>query len=90
MKDSTLHHDSRLSIQFQHVMLKTSQITHSTITTDSNQLYLLLTDASKLGYSGVLTQASIDESNKGLIKLLTDNDPLKSVHSQTWISYWIL
>ena len=31
----------------------------------------------------MLTKASTDESNKVLIKLLTDNDPLKSVHSQT-------
>ena len=42
----------------------------------------MFTDASKFYYSGVLTQASTDESNKALIKLLTDKDPLKSVKSQ--------
>ena len=40
-------------------------------------------DASKFCYSGVLTQASTDESNKALIKLLTDKDPLTSVQSET-------
>ena len=50
---------------------------------DSNRPYLLFTDASKFCYSSVLTDASTDELNKALIKLLTDKDPLKSVHSQT-------
>ena len=40
-------------------------------------------DVSKFCYSGMLTQASTDESNEALIKLLTDNDPFKSVKSQT-------
>ena len=48
-----------------------------------NKPYLLFMDASKFCYSGVLTQASTEESNKELLKLLTDNDSLKSVHSQT-------
>ena len=39
-------------------------------------------DASKYCYFGVLTQASIDESNKALVQLLTDNDPPTSVESQ--------
>ena len=40
-------------------------------------------DASKYCYSGVVTQASTDESNEALVQLLTDNDPLTSVESQT-------
>ena len=47
---------------------------------DLNKPCLLFTDASKFCYSGVLTQASKDESNKAFLKLLTDNGPLKSVH----------
>ena len=50
---------------------------------EPNKPYLLFTAASKFCYLGMLTQASTDESNKALIKLLTDNDPLKSVHSQS-------
>ena len=50
---------------------------------DPNKPYLLLTDASKNCYSGVLIQASVDESNEALLKLLTDKDPLTSVESQT-------
>ena len=49
---------------------------------DNHKPYILFTDASKFCNSGVLTQASTDESNKALIKLLTDKDPLKSVKSQ--------
>ena len=40
-------------------------------------------DVSKFCYSGMLTQASTAESNKALIKLLTDKDPLKKVQSLT-------
>ena len=50
---------------------------------DPNRPYLLFTDVSKFCYSGVLTEASTDKSNKALIKLPTDKDPLKSVESQT-------
>ena len=50
---------------------------------DPNKPYLLFTDKSKFCYSGMLTQASTDKSNKALIKLLTDKDPLTSVQSQT-------
>ena len=50
---------------------------------DPNKLYLLFTDASKFYYSGMLTQASINESNEAFMKLLTDKDPLKNVKSQT-------
>ena len=42
---------------------------------DHNKPYLLFTDASKFCYSEELTQASIDETNKVLIMLLTDKDP---------------
>ena len=51
--------------------------------TNLNKPYLLFTDASKFCYSGMLAQTSTDESNTALLKLLTDKDPLKSVHSQT-------
>ena len=37
----------------------------------------------KFSYSGMLTQASTDESNEAFIKLLTDKNPVKSVESQT-------
>ena len=50
---------------------------------DPNKPYLLFTDASKFCYSGMLIKASTDESNKALIKLLTDKDPLKSVPLKT-------
>ena len=50
---------------------------------DPNKPYLLFMDGSKYCYSGVLTQASMDESNDTLVQLLTDNDPLTSVESQT-------
>ena len=49
---------------------------------DPSKPYILFRDASKICYSGVLTQASTDKSNKTLIKLLTDKDPLKKVHSK--------
>ena len=50
---------------------------------DPNKPYLLFTDMSRFCYSGVLTQASTDESNEALITLVTDKDPLKSAKSQT-------
>ena len=50
---------------------------------DPNKSYLLFTDASKYFYSGMLTQASMDESNEVILKLLTDKDPLNRVESQT-------
>ena len=48
---------------------------------DPNKPYLFFTDASKFCYSGMPMQASTDESNEALIKLLTDKNPLKSVES---------
>ena len=50
---------------------------------DPNKPYLLFTDVVKFCYSCMLTQASTDESNKALIKLLTGKDPLKSLESKT-------
>ena len=50
---------------------------------DPNKPYLLFTDVSMVCYSGMLTQASTSKSNKALIKLLTDSNPLEIVHSQT-------
>ena len=50
---------------------------------DPNELYLLFMDASKCCYSGLLMQTFTDASNKALIKLFMDKDPLKSVKSQT-------
>ena len=49
---------------------------------DPNKPYLLFTDASKYHYSGVIMQASTNESHKTLVQLLTDDDPLTSVDSQ--------
>ena len=48
-----------------------------------NRPYLLFMDTSKFHCSGMFTQASTDKSNKALLKLLNEKDPLKSVHSQT-------
>ena len=48
-----------------------------------NRPYLLFMDANEFCYSDMLTPASTDESNKTLIKLLTDTDSLKNVQSQT-------
>ena len=50
---------------------------------DANKPSLLFTDASKFCYSGVLAQASMKDSNKALIKILTSEDPLKSVELLT-------
>ena len=50
---------------------------------DPYKPHFLFMDASKFCYSGVLTQASTNESNKASIMLLTDSNPLNSVHSQT-------
>ena len=49
---------------------------------DSNRPYLLFTDASKYYYTGVLTQASMEKSNKALVQLPTDDDHFTSVESQ--------
>ena len=38
---------------------------------------------SKFDYLCVLTQASIEDSNEALLKILTSKDPLESVDSQT-------
>ena len=48
-----------------------------------NKPYLLFMDASKYCYSDVLTKASTEESNEALVQLLTGNDPLTSIESQT-------
>ena len=50
---------------------------------DSNKPYLLLMGASKYCYSGVLNQGPTDESNEALVQLLSENDPLTSIYSQT-------
>ena len=50
---------------------------------DPNKPYLIFTDASEYCYSGILTQASMDKSYEALVQLLSDNDPLTSVESQT-------
>ena len=50
---------------------------------DPNKPYVLFTEANKFCYLGVLTEASTNKSNKALIKLPTDSDPLYSVHSET-------
>ena len=50
---------------------------------DPNKPYLLFTDGSKYCYSGVLIQASKNKSNEVLVQILSDNDPLISVESQT-------
>ena len=50
---------------------------------DPNKPYLLVTDASKYRYLGMFTQALTGESNKALLKLLTDKDPLTNVKSET-------
>ena len=48
-----------------------------------NKLYLLFTDVSKFCYSGMLTQAPIEDSNKALLRILTSKDPLEIVEYQT-------
>ena len=50
---------------------------------DPNKPYLLFMDAGKYCYSGVITQASTNESNEALVQLITGNDPLTSIDSQT-------
>ena len=50
---------------------------------DPNKPYLLFMDASKHCYSDIFTQASMDESNEALVQLLSNNNPLTSVTSQT-------
>ena len=46
---------------------------------DPKKPYLLFTDASKFCYSGVLTQASIADSNETPMKILTSEVPFASV-----------
>ena len=48
-----------------------------------NKPYLLVTDMRKFCYSSVLTQVSTEDSNKALMRILTSEDPLESVESQT-------
>ena len=50
---------------------------------DPNEPYILFKDASKYCWSGILKQASMDESNEALIQLLTEKNPLTNVESQT-------
>ena len=50
---------------------------------EPNKLYLLFTDVSKFCYSGMLTQASTEDSNKALLRILTSEEPLDSVEFQT-------
>ena len=50
---------------------------------DPNKPYLLLPDTNMFCYSGMLTQASTDESNEALMQLLIDKDSLTNVQSQT-------
>ena len=45
--------------------------------------YLLFMDVSKFHSSGVFTRTSIEDLNEALLKILTSEDPLKSVGSQT-------
>ena len=50
---------------------------------DPNKPYLLFTDTSKFCYSGVFTQTSTEDSNEALFRILTSEDPLKTMESQT-------
>ena len=50
---------------------------------DPNKLYLLFMDTSKYCYSGMLTEASTEDSNKALTKMLTDKDPSEGSNPQT-------
>ena len=47
-----------------------------------NKPYLLFTDTTKFCYSGVLTQASTQDSNEALLKILPNDAPLKSDECQ--------
>ena len=62
-----------------------SQLTNISIVhlPDPNKPYLLFTDMSKFCYSGVLTEASTENSNEALLRILTSEDPLKSGISNT-------
>ena len=62
-----------------------SQFTNTTIVQlpNPNKPYLLFTDVSKFCYSGMLTQASAEDSTKVLLRICTSEDTLKSVESQT-------
>ena len=50
---------------------------------DPSKSYLLFTDVLKFCYSGVLTQASTEDSNEAPLRIHTSEDPLKGVESQT-------
>ena len=50
---------------------------------DPSKPYLLFMNVSTYCNSGVLTETSTEESNEALVHLLTGNDPLTSVDSQT-------
>ena len=62
-----------------------SQLTNTPILQlpDLNKPYQLFIDMSKFCYSGALTQASTEDSNEALLRILTSEDPLKIVESQT-------
>ena len=81
-KVSSLYLDPILSISFD---VSCSYLANTPIAplSDPNKPYLLFTGTSKYCYSGILTQASMEKSNKALVQLLPDNDPLTSVKSQT-------
>ena len=48
-----------------------------------NKPYLLFTDLNKFFYSGVLTQASTEDSNEALLRILISKASVESVESQT-------
>ena len=50
---------------------------------DPSKPYLLFKDEGKFCYSGVLTQASTEDSNEALLRILTSEDPLRHVEFQT-------
>ena len=50
---------------------------------DPSKPYLLFMDTSKYCYSGILTQVSVDESNEALVQLLSGDELLTSIESQT-------
>ena len=57
-----------------------------------NKSCLLFTDVRKLCYLGVITQVSTEDSNKALLRILTSEDLLESMESQTpgpltWIQH---
>ena len=80
-----IRHFLSLTGYYREFMCHYSKFTNTPIVQwpDPNKPYLLFMDASKYCYSGMLTQASMDESNEALLKLLTDEDPFTSVELQT-------